>query len=111
MTDKSRNERIRKLNDALRKNHLGGQILVTASVDALGPERVAAVLEAVACFDNFSADNDPYGEHDCASLKVHGLRVIWKIDYYDTDLRYASPDPADASITRRIMTVMLAEEY
>jgi hypothetical protein len=31
--------------------------------------------------------------------------------YYDLDLRYHSPDPADEDSTMRILTVMLAEDY
>ena len=31
--------------------------------------------------------------------------------YYDRDLRYGSPDPADERVTERILTVMLAEDY
>lgn len=39
------------------------------------------------------------------------LRVIWKIDYYDKEMRYGSPDSADPSVTGRVMTVMLPEDY
>lgn len=31
--------------------------------------------------------------------------------YYDMALEFGSDDPADASITRRVLTVMLAEDY
>lgn len=111
MTDVTRVTRIRELNDRLRTAHQGGRVLVTAGIDALGPEAVAAILSAVAAFDDFSPDNDPYGEHDCAVQSVGDIRIIWKIDYYDTDLQFHSPDPADAAVTQRVMTVMLAEEY
>ena len=65
----------------------------------------------IARFECFSADNDPYGEHDCAVLTIEGRRVIWKIDYYDKGMEFASPDPADPAVTERVMTVMLSEEY
>lgn len=111
MADDGKVIRIRELNDRLRTAHEGGRVLVTAGVDALGPAGVAEVLQAVAAFDEFTPDNDPYGEHDCASLNVGDRRIIWKIDYYDTEMRMHSPDPADARVTKRVMTVMLAEEY
>jgi hypothetical protein len=51
------------------------------------------------------------GEHDCGRLEVEGYAVMFKIDYYDLDLRCASPDPADPNVTCRFMTLMLADEY
>ena len=69
------------------------------------------MLTAVARFDGFSEDNDPWGEHDCAVLMANGRRVIFKIDYYDLELRYHSPDASDPAVTQRVLTVMLAEEY
>ena len=103
--------RIRELNDALRCRAVGGRVVVTAGIHALGTAAICQVLAAVARFDNFTEDNDPWGEHDCAVLTVDGRRIIFKIDYYDLELQYHSPDASDPAVTQRVMTIMLAEEY
>src|SRR5215204_4220310 len=103
--------RIRDLNDALRCSLAGGVLMMTAGVIALGRARQMAVLDAVAAFDGFDADNDPYGEGDFGALQVEGERILFKVDYYDRSLTGHSPDPADASVTTRVLTIMLAEEY
>ena len=50
-------------------------------------------------------------EHDFGSFEHAGKTVFWKLDYYDRDRRYRSPDPTDENVTERILTVMLAQEY
>ena len=102
---------VRMLNDALRRRGIGGEVFVTREVDMLPDAEVITILRAVACFDDFTEDNDPCDEHDCAVMKVGRHRIIWKIDYYDQDMRGLSPDPADPQLTRRVMTIMLASEY
>jgi len=102
---------IRALNDELLRFGRGGRIMVTPGIQALGFGAVARVLTAIAAFESFTDDNDPYGEHDCAILAVDGIEVLFKIDYYDRDLLYHSPDPSDPAVTQRIMVVMLATEY
>ena len=63
-------------------------------------------------FDNFTEENDPYGEHDFGAFEVEGVgRIFFKVDYYDTDYSGGSDDPTDLEKTRRVLTVMLAEEY
>jgi hypothetical protein len=113
MTSKSQqgSARICALNDQLRRFGRGGRSMITSGIEALGAEAVTRVLAAVAGFDAFTADNDPYGEHDCAILTVDGVRVLFKIDYYDRSLTYHSPDPSDPTVTERVMTVLLASEY
>lgn len=106
-----RRQRIRALNDRLRRSGAGGVICLSAGVHALGAESLASALMAVFDFDGFTPDNDPYGEHDFGVLKVEGNRLFWKIDYYDRDRVYGSPDPADAAVTTRVLTIMLASEY
>ncbi|MBV9828187.1 MAG: DUF3768 domain-containing protein [Alphaproteobacteria bacterium] len=103
--------RIRELNDQLRREHAGGRIVITAGVNALGTEEMCCVLAAISAFDNFSEDNDPLDEHDCAVLTVSGRPIIFKIDYFDRQLVYHSPDASDPAVTMRVLTVMLAEEY
>ena len=109
-TDQS-STRVRTLNDELRCFGRGGRIMITPGIQALGDRAVARVLTAVAAFDAFTNDNDPYGEHECAILAVDGIEILFKIDYYDRDLVCHSPDPADPVVTQRIMVVMLASEY
>ncbi|MHC4946384.1 MAG: DUF3768 domain-containing protein [Planctomycetota bacterium] len=104
-------ERIRSLNDQLRSKGIGGRIMITSGIKALGTVKIARILSAVADFDDFSGDNDPHGEHDCAVLTKEGIKIIWKIDYYDPSMTKGSEDPSDPEQTTRVMTVMLAEEY
>lgn len=102
---------IRELNDRLRQSLAGGVLVMTAGVIALGHDHQRKILEALATFDSFDEGNDPYGEHDFGALEVEGERLFWKIDYYDRSLSARSPDPTDPSVTTRVLTVMLAEEY
>ena len=82
-TEKERRERIRRLNDKLRTQGLGGSIMITQGIQALSPDTLAKVIPTIRQFNNFSKDNDPYGEHDCAAIEVDGQRIFWKIDCYD----------------------------
>jgi hypothetical protein len=71
----------------------------------------AEALVQVAKFSEFTADNDPHDEHDFGSFKLVGRKFLWKIDYYDTEMRYGSDDPSDPERTMRVLTLMLAREY
>lgn len=97
-------------NDAFRASPADGLVL-TRGVSDNSPDFIHQALQAVAAFDTFTAANDPHGEHDFGAITVAGESLFWKIDYYDRSLEYGSPDPADAAVTRRILTIMLAEEY
>lgn len=104
-------ERIRALNDKLRRHHVGGRILVTQGVMAMGPQNTVAVLLAIKLANDFNEANDPYGEHDFGSVVVTGQRIFWKIDYYDHSLKSHAVDPTDEDACVRVLTIMLAEEY
>jgi hypothetical protein len=103
--------RIRELNDRLRRHGIGGRVMITPGIQALGCDGIREVLVAVARFNDFIEDNDPWHEHDCTVLTVNGRRIIFKHDYYDRSLQWHSPNASDPTVTERVLTIMLAEEY
>ena len=103
--------RIRALNDQLRQTFTGGRIMMTAGIQALAEADKLAICRLIQTFAAFTPANDPNGEHDFGSITAAGHSVFWKIDYYDLDLQFGSPDPSDQSVTRRVLTIMLASEY
>ena len=104
-------EAIRALNDELRRNLTVGIAFITVGVAALGAEAVARIVRTIAVYDDFCHANDPYEEHDFGAFEADGQTVFFKIDYLDKTLASHSPDPADPSVTERVITIMLAEEY
>ena len=104
-------EAIAKLNDDFRISGRGGRTIMTRGVAALPQQEITAATQKMRAHVEFTPDNDPYGEHDFGSFESAGRRFFWKIDYYDRDYRAGSEDPADATKTGRVLTLMLAEEY
>jgi Protein of unknown function (DUF3768) len=114
----TKSELIRILNDAFRTEPLsvlsavlGRTFVFTKGVGAHGDDFLVRALKAVQEYSTFTEDNDPHGEHDFGSFELDGVKLFWKIDYYDEDLESGSPDPADPDVTRRVLTILLAEEY
>ena len=106
-------EKIALLNDEARKGLLPGstKVLLTRMVAALPDEVIASLRCAVASFEDFSEDNDPYRERDFGAVELEGERYFWKIDYYDRSLLFGAEDPTDTSETMRVLTFMHASEY
>ena len=102
---------IAALNDSLRKTGAGGTIMITEGVRRITGFRAEALAAALANFKEFDLDNDPHGERDFGDLTLWGYDLLWKIDYYDTDLKYGSDDPANPAVTHRVLTVMLASDW
>lgn len=99
---------IKTLNDNFRKTFIGGRVMLTAGIRAKTQDEIAEILEKVRSFDNFTTANDPYGEHDFGNFDYKGQKIFWKIDYYDLNYEYMSENPADPTITNRVLTIMLA---
>jgi Protein of unknown function (DUF3768) len=104
-------KKIRDLNDAFRTTGIGGRIMLTIGIRELGKPTINEIITKVRNFTDFNKNNDPHGEHDLGLITHNGVKVLWKLDYYDRNLEFGSPDPSDASITTRVMTVMSADEY
>jgi len=107
---------IREANDRFRKGDpsIPGQWVMTHGIAAIlvtHGQSPLDIIEIVQAFDTFTPDNDPHREHEFGSFKFGGETCFWKVDLYDAELRYGSPDPTDLSKTKRVMTIMLASEY
>lgn len=106
-------ERIAQLND-LARQAMGAacRAVSTPGIRALPAAVQSDIRERVEKFDAFTEGNNPYGERDFGAIDYDGFfRVLWKIDYFDRGLEFASEDPADPAQTVRVLTIMLAEEY
>jgi len=106
---------IRALNDQTRlagpQSTAAVRWVVTPGVTGLGPNALAEAIRQVQGFSAFDSANDPHGEHDFGAFDVAGERLFWKIDYYDRSLSGGSLEPANAAVTCRVLTLMLASEY
>ena len=120
--------RIARLNDLARKA-MGVACTAVATVGfrSLPEADQSQVRELIETYDAFEEDNDPHGERDFGTIYQLGdgvwtterprlrederERVFWKLDYYDRDLQFGSEDAANPSVTRRVLTIMLADEY
>lgn len=119
---------IRRLNDAARERPGHTAIAnVTSGFHALADTDRLAALAAIIGFSAFREDNDPYSEHDFGAVYrlasgawtqdrpedalTIAQTVFWKVDCYDNDLMFGSEAPWDETVTKRVLTIMLASEY
>jgi len=101
------------LNDQFRisLNPNLGFVFTTQGIDALSEEDKVAIFKLVQEFDDFTLDNEPYGEHDFGEIEYQQQSIFWKIDYYDQSMTKHSPDKSDPDVTVRVLTILLASEY
>ena len=103
---------ITELNDRFRQgDHSLGQVVTTPGVNDLSSENQQELFRLLRTFDDFTPENDPYGEHNRASFEFKGDQYCWKIDYYTPDLKHGSQDPSDPTVTTRVLTLMHVSEY
>ena len=98
-------------NDNFRKHLSQGTLVLTQGIRSNTKEDLEAIITKVRTFDTFDENNDPYGERDFGAFDYKGKRIFWKIDYYDQEFLYLSPDASNPRVTNRVLTIMYAEEY
>jgi Protein of unknown function (DUF3768) len=101
--------KLRALNDSLRTTFNGGRIVATPGILAR-TDRIE-IFDKIRTFDQFTPDSDSHSERDFGAIEIDGQLIFWKIDCYDVDLQFGSPDPCDPAVTARVMTILLASEY
>ena len=98
-------------NDNFR-NHLSqGTLVLTQGIRSNTSEDLKEIITKVRTFDTFDENNDPYNEHDFGAFDYKGKRIFWKIDNYDQEFLYLSPDVSNPRVTNKVITIMYAEEY
>jgi len=104
--------RIAELNDLARTAMgVASRLVMTPGVRDLEPAQQSRLREAVERHHTWQPGDDPYGERDFGVVILNDEPYYWKIDYYDKALNGHSPDPADPSVTTRVLTLMRADEY
>ena len=127
-TSREQTARIARLNDMARQAMgVACTAVSTVGFRSLSASDQSRVRELIETFDAFDEDNDPHGERDFGTIYQLGdgrwtterprlrdderERVFWKLDYYDRDLQFGSEDAANPAVTRRVLTIMLSDEY
>jgi uncharacterized protein DUF3768 len=105
-----RTQRIRALDDHLRKNPTADVAIMTPGIAALGQEAADRIVKTITVFDDFCHANDPGEHHDTGSFEAEGCTILFKIDHYERPLSLPSADAAGQTDRVRVITVMLAEE-
>ena len=114
---KSRTERIAELNDRCRlgldpqAKHMLSRGCLAAFASGFTAEGIAAIAELLESTRVYEFEPGDGRERDFGSFDFRGQRICFKIDYYDLALEFGSEDPADPSITTRVMTVMLTSDH
>jgi len=101
----------RMLNDNFRRTFHGGRVFTTIGVTSLPEDTKIRIMDKVRSFEDFSEDNDPFGDHDFGTFCIDGMTIFFKIDYYDQCCQAGSEDPSDPEKTTRVLTIMKAVEY
>lgn len=109
--------RIAQLNDAFRINPTVefGEVMISDGIEALGEGdeylQAAVMTDIRAALKGYRPQDDELNPlHDFGVLRVSDRWIFWKINAYNKKMRRPSKDPANPAITRRRLTLKLAQE-
>jgi hypothetical protein len=112
----SHTEAVARLNDRCRMGYdRTARTVITRTCLAtfsLG-DRMSEILaqsRILAAIRKHRFPQDDRSERDRGQVEYEGQCVYFAIDAYDLDLVFGSEDPSDASVTRRVMTIMVRED-
>lgn len=121
MTNLERRQTIAAINDEYRLNLAEsgcGEVFISPGVQSLLMALPTfefliehmRLIDIVATFEHgdFATDGD---KRDFGLFSWSGAQCCWKFDYLDEHGTGLSRDPANASVTRRIVTIMLFVEF
>ncbi len=94
----------------LRTTGFGGKVVLSPGVANLAT-RDDVVRAVMAQDPNNGPKHDPTGRNEFGVVNLNNVRYFWKIDYYDRSYTVMSPDPADPLITKRVLTILRADEW
>ena len=103
LNDRARESKDRTCRAVFTRNLLGKLGDLSMEANMVAQRRIMLAMR-----DCTFAKDSP--ERDLAFFEVGDHHVMMKIDYYDKTLEWGSDDPADPSITRRVITLRAPED-
>ena len=94
---------VARKNDLCRRTFTGCRVVLTAGVE--GDPNLQQIIKAVQQFEEFTEDNDPYGERDFGKVTISGEDYSFKFDYFDDNYEYFKEDG------NRVLTILHSDEY
>ncbi len=108
MTEQTVQQWVAAMNDQFRVKGLGNGWILRPHVRSLDAESLLQLLGKIQAFTGFPK-NDP---HNFGSVELdRDEEYFWKIEHFDHEQKFQSADPSNPCVTRRVMTVMRADEY
>ena len=104
-------DKIVALNDAFRRQFGPDDVILSRGVAALCPEADRGDLFTEIKHAIATQLDDAFGERSCGFVSYRDIPIAWRIEYYNLAGDDDSADPADETVTRRMMTLIIADTF
>jgi len=102
---KSKNDKIRALNDQFRKDFKSSQVFLTLDIAQLGVDLLKRLTNEIKAYSDFKPSIDLEGQRSQGVLEIENHTIKWHIEYWDVDEEHTSPDPSNGILTTRTLTI------